>query len=125
MKERINQGDIGFIKKLQYFSNTIQGSSSYWREKRDEVHSWIRHHVEEGHGPPTYFITLSCAEYYWPDILRLLQYRLQYTSQKTLSEEQLMKQIVPLVNQYAIVIQEYFEKRVQVFLHTVGKNIED
>ena len=34
MKERIAKGDIAFIKKLQYFSNTILGSSSYWREKR-------------------------------------------------------------------------------------------
>ncbi len=123
MKERIAQGDIDFIKKLQYFSNTIQGSSSYWREKKDEVHSWIRHHVEAGHGPPTFFITLSCAEYYWPDIFRLLQDRLKYTDQKYMTSEQIQKSVVQLVNQYSIVIQEYFQKRVQVFLETVGEKI--
>ncbi len=91
--------------------------------KKDEVHSWIRHHVEAGHGPPTFFITLSCAEYYWPDIFRLLQDRLQYTSEKDMSEEDIKKNLVQLVNQYAIVVQEYFERRVQVFLETVGKKI--
>ncbi len=34
MKERIAKGDIAFIKKLQYFSNTILGYSSYWCEKK-------------------------------------------------------------------------------------------
>ncbi len=34
MKERIDMGNNDFIKKLKYFSNTIQGLSSYWREKR-------------------------------------------------------------------------------------------
>jgi hypothetical protein len=24
--------------------------------------------VGEGHGPPTHFITLSCAEFWWPDL---------------------------------------------------------
>ena len=91
--------------------------------KKDEVHSWIRHHVEAGHGPPTFFITLSCAEYYWPDIFRLLQDRLQYTSEKDMSEEDIKKNLVQLVNQYAIVVQEYFERKVQVFLETVRKNI--
>ena len=91
--------------------------------KKDEVHSWIRHHVEAGHGPPTFFITLSCAEYYWPDIFRLLQDRLQYTSEKDMSEEDIKKNLVQLVNQYAIVVQEYFERKVQVFLETVGKKI--
>ncbi len=121
MKERIAQGDIAFIKKLQYFSNTIQGSSSYWIEKKGEVHTWIRHHVEAGHGPPTFFITLSCAEYYWPDIFRLLIDRLKYTEPKNMKSEQIQKSVVQLVNQYSIVIQEYFQKRVHIFLKTVGK----
>ncbi len=40
-----------------------------------------------------------------------------------MSEEDIKKNLVQLVNQYAIVVQEYFERKVQVFLETVGKKI--
>ncbi len=32
--------------------------------------------------------------------------------------------IVTLANKYSIVVQEYFQERVKVFLETVGKNLE-
>ncbi len=54
--------------------------------------------------------------------MRLLQDRLQYTSEKDMSEEN-TKKLVKLVNHYSIVVQEYFERRVQVFLKTIGKKI--
>jgi hypothetical protein len=44
---------------------------------RAELYSSINHHVKEGNGMPNFFITLSCAEYFWPDVLRLLNERLK------------------------------------------------
>ncbi len=82
MKERIMAGDTKFLSQIQYFSQNIIGGANYWFQKKQEVHSWIAHHIKKGHGPPTYFITLSCAEYYWPDIMRLLIERLQFTDEK-------------------------------------------
>ena len=41
------------------------------------MYTWINHHIEAGHGPPNFFITLSCAEYLWPDIKRLIEERLK------------------------------------------------
>ncbi len=89
------------------------------KREKDKVHTWIRHHVEAVCGPPTFFITLSCSEYYWPNIFRLLQDHLKYTEQKYMTNEQIQKSVVQLVNQYSIVIQE-FKKRVHIFIETIG-----
>jgi hypothetical protein len=42
------------------------------QNSQDDLEQWINHHVSRGHGPPTFFITLSCAENWWPDLRRLL-----------------------------------------------------
>ena len=38
----------------------------------DDLEQWINHHVGRGHVPPTFFITLSRAENWWPNLRRLL-----------------------------------------------------
>jgi len=75
LKERIRNGDTKFISQLQHFSGKLEGSDAYWRKMRAELFSWINHHVEVGNGPPTIFMTLSCAEYFWPDLLNLIHER--------------------------------------------------
>jgi hypothetical protein len=77
LKDRLRKGDTTFIDKITYYSQRVRGSSSYWRSRRAELYSWINHHVKEGNGMPNFFITLSCAEYFWPDGLHLLNERLK------------------------------------------------
>jgi hypothetical protein len=69
LKDRLRKGDMSFIDKITYYSQRLRGSSSYWRSRQAELYSWINHHVKEGNGMPNFFITLSCAEYFWPDVL--------------------------------------------------------
>jgi hypothetical protein len=76
LQERISGGDTSFINHLTYYSQKVRGGSGFWRSKRAELYSWINYHVKHGHGMPNFFITLSCAEYFWPDIIRLLNERL-------------------------------------------------
>jgi hypothetical protein len=57
---------------LRYFAQNIKGSDNYWRSQTDDLEQWINHHVSRGHDPPTFFITLSCAGNWWPDLRRLL-----------------------------------------------------
>jgi hypothetical protein len=64
----IQDGDLSFIDKLMYFGKIIPGTASYWRSKKAELYSWINHHVEVGRGAPSIILTLSCGEYFWPDI---------------------------------------------------------
>jgi hypothetical protein len=73
LKEIIQSGNTSFIEKLLYYGKCVPGSASYWRSKKAELYSWINHHIEQRRGGPTLFLTLSCAEYFWPDLKRLLQ----------------------------------------------------
>ena len=51
-KEKIQNNETKFIEKIQHFSKKIEGSDSYWRSKRDELYSWIEHHLSQGNGAP-------------------------------------------------------------------------
>ncbi len=57
---------------LRRFSRNIKGSDNFWRSRTEDFQHWITHHVARGHGPPTFFITFSCAENWWIDLKRLL-----------------------------------------------------
>jgi hypothetical protein len=84
--------------------------------------SWIGHHVEEGNGPPSLFITLSCAEYHWKDIERLLNKRRSIAGEPPLTLDSITEK-VKAVNDYSIVIQEYFQARVTDFLENYAKQV--
>ena len=72
LQSDLKKGNTTFISKLQYYSEGIRGSDGFWRLKTRELEGWINHHLSVGNGPPTFFITLSCAENWWPDLRRLL-----------------------------------------------------
>jgi hypothetical protein len=50
LQTRLLSGDQSFIDKL-----------------------WINHHIEKRRGLPNIFMTVSCAEYFWPDRKKLLE----------------------------------------------------
>jgi hypothetical protein len=88
-----------------------------------EVHSWINHHIKMDHGPPTFFITLSCAEYWWHDIQRLICDRFSVAGiPSPFISDDIQKNKTKIINDYTLVVQEYFQKRVKYWLETVGKN---
>ena len=95
---------------------------SFWIIKlleiqKKEVHSWINHLIEHGHGPPTFFMTLSCAEHQWKDIERLIKQRMQMAGTDPNFFDQ---NPTKWINDYSIVVQEYFQKRVSFWLKTIG-----
>jgi hypothetical protein len=114
----ISEGNTSWIDKICYFGNNLKGSSLYWRQRREEIHSWINFHVQKGNGAPTAFMTLSCAEHYWPDVECLLNKRLDFETRRIKNEA-----LSTLINEYTIVIQEYFQLRVGNWLDTVGKHV--
>ena len=123
LKQQLRNGNTTFVDKLQYYSQKMKGSDAYWRSKKGELLSWIHHHLQKGNGPPTLFITLSCAEYYWPDIIKLLEERIQMDNVegKCPDLKNNKSALIKAVNDYSIVIQEYFLIRVDHWLETVGK----
>ena len=125
LKQKIKNGDTSYIDRLQYFSQKQRGSDAYWRSQRAQVYSWIHHHIENGNGPPTLFLTLSCAEYYWPDIIRLLEERIKIADKRGECPELKKNKtaLLKAVDEYSIVIQEYFSLRVNEWIETVGKKV--
>ena len=116
MKFEISQKNFSFINKLQYFSGSLKGTDSYWRRKKEELNSWMTYHLEQKHGPPTLFITLSCAELWWPDLQRLLSDRLLKAGKEKynrLSEEVLNGNHgsrMKAINLHTGLVQEFFHK---------------
>lgn len=80
--------------------------------------------MSEGHGAPTLFITLSCAEYYWPDILRLIRNRYECAGLECPAVES-TKGKTTLINDFTMIVQEYFQARVDIWLKTIGKKVFD
>jgi len=85
------------------------------------LYTWINHHVEAGNGPPTFFITLSCAEHHWPDVIRLVRERMEIAGDAFEECYYGSPKLSKILNEYALVVQEYFQQRVEIWLRTVGK----
>ena len=121
LQEALKKGETAWLDKITYFSTKVHGSTAYWRQRRNEVYTWIRHHVEKGNGTPTFFITLSCAEYHWPDIKRLIRDRCKVGGVQCNLKEDRSNQ--KEINDWSIVVQEYFQMRVLKWLETVGRDV--
>lgn len=123
LQESVIAGDNKFINNLTFYNKRIPGSNPYWIAKKAELYTWINHHVRMGRGAPMFFITLSCAEYYWPDLISLVKERMELAGEDSSECRQGSPKLVQIMNDYAIVVQEYFQKRVETWLNTVGKDI--
>ena len=123
LQSTIEAGDTKFVNSLTYYSKRVKGSSAYWFQKRSELYTWINYHVEQGNGAPMFFITLSCAEYAWPDIVRLIRERMELAGQDPSGCYIGSPKMSSIVNEYSIVIQEYFQRRVEIWLEGPGREI--
>src|SRR5689334_21532685 len=56
----------------------------------------------------------------WPDISRLLKDRFAVGE---MDDMELNKSFVQLVNDYTLVVQEYFQERVKIWLETIGVKV--
>ena len=128
--DQIRKGDTSFISKLQYFAGQkIRGSDPFWRSVKHEVDQWITYHLKKGHGPPTLFLTFSCAEYWWQDLEDLLCDRCKGTEDEQIAQNMKNAKDVKtrtkaksiLIERYSAVVQEFFQIKMDNWLETVGK----
>jgi len=84
---------------------------------QDQTHigDWINHHIEKGRGPPNIFMTLSCAEYFWPDLKRLLEHYIYITEGTKVDLDVNLHKLHQALNDYTIIVQEFFQIRVDEF----------
>jgi len=128
LKEDIAKGDTTWISKLQYFSQNIRGSDNWWRNKSKELEHWIHHHIGIGNGPPTFFITLSCAEYWWKDLKRLM-IELETHAGETNRVENLkketedgFKEMTKSIRRWTAHVNDFFMKRANSFMENILKD---
>jgi len=126
IKNQIRHGIFTFVSKLRYFSQTIRGTDGYWRNKSDELRAWIDFHVANGHGPPTHFITLTCAENWWPN-LRDIYADLEKIAGREV-EAQLLRQgniqaMRRAARRYPHYVNKYFMDRAKTFLDEFARDV--
>eukprot|EP00984_Skeletonema_dohrnii_P009260 scaffold3532_cov117-Skeletonema_dohrnii-CCMP3373.AAC.1 len=125
LQQQLREGNMSYINKLRYLAKGIRGSDSFWRGKTEELEAWIDFHISRGNGPPTHFVTLSCAENWWPDLRRLLiQLEIEggNVSQARLLEENNFAAMCKSAKKHNLYVNDFFMKRSKVFLDTVVKN---
>ena len=125
LKYQISKGDDRFVQMLQYYAHNIRGSDSYWRSKAHELEYWVNYHLAAGHGPPTFFITLSCAENWWPDLRQLmidLTTNAGDTTQAALLASGDFRAMCKAVVAYPVYVNEFFMKRSKELINTVLKD---
>ena len=130
--EKLDQGDMSWINMIRNYSNRIRGSDNYWRSKKYELESWVKHHVSKGHGPPTLFVTLSCAENWWPDLKRLLidrllgtEYEHLITSINSDDLDESIKATRKAADLFSIIVQQFFQIRVNEWIDTFAREALD
>ena len=123
LKKQIQKGDTSFVNSLTYYNKRVKGSNAYWLQKRSEVYAWVNHHVEVRNGAPMFFMTLSCAEHYWADVALMLKDRLDQAGLDSSKCRVGKPGFAQIVNDYTVVVQEYFQERVTEWLDSVGKAI--
>ncbi len=125
LQRQILQKNCCYINMLRYFAQNIKGSDNYWHSQTDDLEQWINHHVSRGHGPTTFFITLSCAENWWPDLWRLL-YKLKKIAENTKKADAIKnggrKEMSNSARKYPLFVNEFFMKRANLFMKTVMKD---
>lgn len=60
--DKLNNNDPVLESKLTSYFGNITGSKEYWNFKMNDLEV-----IDENLGPATFFITLSSAEYFWPE----------------------------------------------------------
>ena len=85
----------------------------------------MHYHAEKKHGPPTLFLTFSCAENHWGDLANILAERVSaYDSIKAGQLQQRnFKVMCEAARDHPLIVAEFFQKRLETWLATVGKEI--
>ena len=123
LQERLGRGDTSFTSKLLYFGANLRGTAQYWQQRRRELRALVEFMVNEKRELPSFFMTGSCAEFYFPPLRRLLE---QYISQTTGEEVNLAEDSnarFKAVQENTHVVVSYFDLRTQSYHEKVLKPV--
>jgi len=123
LKEAVSNGDDKFINALQnYSSSVIKGSDSYWREKTQELKSWIDFLISDQVGAPDVSLTFSCVGYWWDDLKKVFIV-MERLAGNTEGAEKIelddCVQISKTAKNYPLLVDQFFMIRADEFMKTV------
>lgn len=84
LKQKLQQGNDSFGKKIASYTANVTGTSAYWWKKRTEVASLVQHKMVVENELPVFFHTGSFAEIHCKGFRILLEKYMQRTSGITL-----------------------------------------
>ena len=121
LQEQLARGDTSFTNKLLYFGASLRGTAQYWHQQRRELRTLVEFMVNEKKGLPSFFMTGSCAAFYFPPLRRLLeQYILQTTGEEVnLAEDS--NALYKAVQENTHVVVNYFDLHTKSYHNEVLK----
>ena len=97
--------------KVYRFMNSIKGTPAYWKKFLHEVLAMVKQL-----GVPTFFMTLSCADLRWNELISIIS----TLKGETLQEEEINRldffQRCSYLNLNPVVLARHFQYRVEIFL---------
>ena len=121
LQERLARGD-SFTDKL-YFGANLRGTAQYWHQRRRELRALVEFMVNEKCGLPSFFMTGSCAEFYFPPLRRLLEEYILQTKGEEVNLAEDSNARFKAVQENTHVVVSYFDLRTQAYHEKVLKPV--
>ena len=122
LQERLARGDT-FTDKLLYFGANLRGTAQYWQQRRRELRALVEFMVNEKRGLPSFFMTGSCAEFYFPPLRRLLEEYILQTKGEDVNLAEDSNARFKAVQENTDVVVSYFDLRTQAYHEKVLKPV--
>jgi hypothetical protein len=72
LRDQIGRGDRSIPTSIFYWGASMRGSDAYMQGLKREIDALINHEIHAHRRLPSFFLTFSCAEFYWKVLLDLL-----------------------------------------------------
>ncbi|XP_066912801.1 uncharacterized protein [Clytia hemisphaerica] len=96
------------------FMSTVKGTPAYWKKFQQEVLAMVKQL-----GPPTFFLTLSCADLRWNELISII-YKLKGQNVTNEFIENLSyHERCDLLNSNPVLVARHFQYRVEVFFKEI------
>ncbi|XP_022817720.1 uncharacterized protein LOC111350390 isoform X1 [Spodoptera litura] len=105
----------GLVDNIHLTMRNIRGSASYWRKCCSELIAMVR-----TLGPPSWFLTFSCNDLHWPDMIKALL----IADNRSIHEidEITFEMKLNLVQKYPIVVSRQFLLRINALMNYIKLN---
>ena len=123
LQEHLAGGDTSFTNKLLYFGANLRGTAQYWHQRRRELRALVEFMVNEKRGLPSFFMTGSCAEFYFPPLRRLLEQYILQTMRVEVNLAEDSNTRFKAVQENTHVVVSYFDLRTQSYHEKVLKPV--